>query len=218
MYACVFDRPQRAIGTSGGGGSAYEEKPLAVLESQLPRSNGRWCKSVRRARWSASPFPAIRAALGRSRRRRSGRGWKRLPMPRCWSTVPGGQSSLANNSAKRRCGGRSADWVGRIKKSTGSQRARRGGAHRLAQSGHRTRSRAVRLCRRKWHHHLPNSATGWAPHDRRATGSVPRNHGKNTTLVAALAPEGLQVPWMIEGAMKDRNRSSGTSPSNWPRR
>jgi transposase len=30
---------------------------------------------------------------------------------------------------------------------------------------------------------------------------VPRNHGKNTTLVAALAPDGLQVPWMIEGAM-----------------
>ncbi|MGZ3640488.1 MAG: IS630 family transposase [Ktedonobacterales bacterium] len=42
---------------------------------------------------------------------------------------------------------------------------------------------------------------GWAPHDHRATGSVPRNHGKNTTLVAALAPDGLHVPWMIEGAM-----------------
>ena len=42
---------------------------------------------------------------------------------------------------------------------------------------------------------------GWARHDRRATGSVPRNHGKNTTLVAALAPDGLQVPWLIEGAM-----------------
>ena len=42
---------------------------------------------------------------------------------------------------------------------------------------------------------------GWAPHDRRASGSVPRNQGKNTTLVAALAPDGLQVPWMIEGAM-----------------
>jgi transposase len=42
---------------------------------------------------------------------------------------------------------------------------------------------------------------GWAPHDQRATGSVPRNHGKNTTLVAALTPDGLQVPWMIEGAM-----------------
>ena len=42
---------------------------------------------------------------------------------------------------------------------------------------------------------------GWAPHDQRATGSAPRNHGKNTTLVAALAPDGLRVPWMIEGAM-----------------
>ena len=30
---------------------------------------------------------------------------------------------------------------------------------------------------------------------------MPRNHGKNTTLVAALASDGLQVPWMIEGAM-----------------
>ncbi len=42
---------------------------------------------------------------------------------------------------------------------------------------------------------------GWAPHDHRATGSVPRNHGKHTTAVAALTPDGLQVPWMIEGAM-----------------
>lgn len=42
---------------------------------------------------------------------------------------------------------------------------------------------------------------GWAPHDRRATGTVPRNHGKNTTLVAALTPEGLHEPWLIEGAM-----------------
>ena len=42
---------------------------------------------------------------------------------------------------------------------------------------------------------------GWAPQDQRATGSVPRNHGKNTTLVAALAPDGLHEPWLIEGAM-----------------
>ena len=44
--------------------------------------------------------------------------------------------------------------------------------------------------------------SGWAPHDQRATGSVPRNQGKNTTLVAALAPDGVQVPWLIEGAME----------------
>ncbi len=30
---------------------------------------------------------------------------------------------------------------------------------------------------------------------------MPRNHGKNTTLVAALTPEGLREPWLIEGAM-----------------
>jgi hypothetical protein len=42
---------------------------------------------------------------------------------------------------------------------------------------------------------------GWAPHDERATCSVPRNHGKNTTLVAALTPGGLQAPRTIEGAM-----------------
>ena len=42
---------------------------------------------------------------------------------------------------------------------------------------------------------------GWAPHDRRATGSVPRNRGRNTTLVAALTPEGLREPWLLEGAM-----------------
>ncbi len=30
---------------------------------------------------------------------------------------------------------------------------------------------------------------------------MPRNRGKNTTLVAALTPEGLREPWLIEGAM-----------------
>jgi transposase len=43
---------------------------------------------------------------------------------------------------------------------------------------------------------------GWAPHDERASGSVPRNHGKNTTLGAALAPDGLHEPWLIEGAIE----------------
>jgi transposase len=43
---------------------------------------------------------------------------------------------------------------------------------------------------------------GWAPHHRRATGSVPRTHGTNTTLVAALAPDGLHEPWLIEGAIE----------------
>src|SRR6185312_10646751 len=35
---------------------------------------------------------------------------------------------------------------------------------------------------------------GWAPHDRRASGSVPRNQGKNTTLVAELGVDMQQFP------------------------
>ncbi len=38
---------------------------------------------------------------------------------------------------------------------------------------------------------------GWAPQDRRASGSAPRNHGKNTTLVALLTPDGVQEPWLL---------------------
>jgi transposase len=45
---------------------------------------------------------------------------------------------------------------------------------------------------------------GWAPHDQRAVGKVPRTHGKNTTLVAALSAQGLQAPWAIAGAMDTR--------------
>jgi transposase len=42
---------------------------------------------------------------------------------------------------------------------------------------------------------------GWAPRGQRACTQVPRNHGKNTTLVAALSWNGLQAPWAIEGAI-----------------
>lgn len=42
---------------------------------------------------------------------------------------------------------------------------------------------------------------GWAPHDQRANGQVPRNHGKNQTFVAALTWHGIQAPWVVEGAM-----------------
>ena len=41
----------------------------------------------------------------------------------------------------------------------------------------------------------------WAPRGQRAPGQVPRNWGKNTTLVAGLSPHGVQAPWTIEGAM-----------------
>jgi hypothetical protein len=42
---------------------------------------------------------------------------------------------------------------------------------------------------------------GWAPQDQRATGAVPRTHGKNTPLVAALPRDGRHEPWLIAGAL-----------------
>ncbi len=41
----------------------------------------------------------------------------------------------------------------------------------------------------------------WAPRGQRAHGHVPRNWGKNTTLVADLTLAGLRAAWTIEGAM-----------------
>jgi transposase len=44
-------------------------------------------------------------------------------------------------------------------------------------------------------------AYAWAPRSQRAHGTAPRNHGQNTTLVAALTPTGLQAPMTLLGAM-----------------
>lgn len=41
---------------------------------------------------------------------------------------------------------------------------------------------------------------GWAPKGERAVGSVPRNHGPNTTLLGALSCSGVQAAMTIEGA------------------
>jgi transposase len=41
----------------------------------------------------------------------------------------------------------------------------------------------------------------WARRGQRAHVRVPRNHGKNTTLVAALTWQGAQAAWAIEGAL-----------------
>jgi hypothetical protein len=41
---------------------------------------------------------------------------------------------------------------------------------------------------------------GWAPRGERAVAQAPRNRGPNTTVLAALTPEGLQAPMIIEGS------------------
>ena len=40
-----------------------------------------------------------------------------------------------------------------------------------------------------------------APRGKRAYGHVPRNHTRNTTLIAALTLDGLDAPMVLEGAM-----------------
>jgi transposase len=40
----------------------------------------------------------------------------------------------------------------------------------------------------------------WAPRGERAVAQAPRNRGPNTTVIAALTPEGLQAPMLIEGS------------------
>lgn len=42
---------------------------------------------------------------------------------------------------------------------------------------------------------------GRAPRGQRASGSAPRNTGKNTTLLAALTPGGIRTAMVIEGAI-----------------
>lgn len=42
---------------------------------------------------------------------------------------------------------------------------------------------------------------GWAPTGSRATGSAPRNHGPNVTLVTTLSLAGLGPPMVIDGPM-----------------
>ncbi len=43
-------------------------------------------------------------------------------------------------------------------------------------------------------------AYAWAPHGERAYGSVPRNYGKNTTLLASLSLSGMGAALILEGA------------------
>ena len=122
-------------------------------------------------------------------------------MPPSWSTAPGGRSAPAKSSAKQRCGERSVASAGPIKKALAA--SERDEEARTAWRAAVTQLDPEQLV------FVDESGSnitltrlyGWAPHHQRATGSAPRNHGKHTTLVAALTREGLHVPWLIEGAM-----------------
>jgi transposase len=158
--------------------------------------------SLERKPRSANPFPAIHGAWDPSRRRHCARhcarGWRPLLRPPYWSTVPGGRSNMVSSPSEatlwraiRRLG-----WTQNKRHWQPASATRRrvppGANLDPEQLVFGDESGATSSLTRGY---------GWAPHDRRATRSVPRTHGKQTTLVAALAPDGWHEPWMSEGAM-----------------
>jgi transposase len=42
---------------------------------------------------------------------------------------------------------------------------------------------------------------GWAPRNERCHGAVPRNYGRNLTLIASLSLQGIEAPMLLDGAV-----------------
>jgi transposase len=42
---------------------------------------------------------------------------------------------------------------------------------------------------------------GWAPRTERCHGAVPRNYGRNLTLIASLSLDGIEAPMLLDGAV-----------------
>jgi hypothetical protein len=59
---------------------------------------------------------------------------------------------------------------------------------------------------------------GWAKKGQRAYGSVPRNRGKNTTVLASMSMEGMGPSLAVEGATTARVFERPTSSGYWRRR
>jgi transposase len=45
---------------------------------------------------------------------------------------------------------------------------------------------------------------GWAPRTERCHGTVPRNYGRNLTLIASLSLAGIEAPMLLDGAVDQR--------------
>ena len=59
----------------------------------------------------------------------------------------------------------------------------------------------------------------WAPRGERAYGKVPRNHGKNTTLIASITFEGVMGEAMtIQGATDAKAFEAYIESTSWPLR
>jgi transposase len=91
--------------------------------------------------------------------------------------------------------------AGRSKKVTGSLRTRRGGEGAVAVAGFRFDARRLVFVDESGFHTSMTRLRARAPKGKRAYGKVPRNRGKNTTLIASITLEGgMGESMSIEGA------------------
>lgn len=163
------------------------------------RSSGICSSGRARAAWPGTPFQVARSVLGPSRRRSYAPGWKPCLRPRWRSRVRGGRLSRVSASAARPCGGRSVGSAGPEKRSVGvrerDEMARAAWRTQLSQiDGHRL----VFVDESGTHTSLAR-LLAWALRGQRAVVQVPRPHGKNTPLFAALTRAGVQAPWAVGG-------------------
>jgi transposase len=196
----MLDRPERTFGARGGGGSA-------PASSRAPLWSGRDHGHTRRGASARDRFAGAQAHSRLSAAHWAGAGGGiARPIgggPRCHGVgalcLVGGavwpaaacSDAVAGDPPPRRDAEKKA-----LAASERNAEARQAWRAAVAQ---RAPEQLVCVAASGTHSSLTRRY-GWAPQDQRATGSVPRTHGKNTTRVAARAPDGLHEPWLIAGA------------------
>ena len=122
-------------------------------------------------------------------------------MRRWPSTAPSGRAAKVPSSASRRCRGRSAAWGSRSKKVL--RASEQDPVQRAAWwSGLEDVDPAALVFVDESGTNLAMTPRyGRAPPGERVVGTAPRDHGKDTTLVAALTLDGMTAAMTVEGAL-----------------
>ena len=139
--------------------------------------------------------------------------WRKPYLP-SFGTTPTSLSKSTNSSLRTLTAFRSlrpasagllSGLVCHSKKDTLRFGARRTGARALARAGKADRPKAARVFVDECGTHTSMTRRyGRAPRGQRAYGSVPRNRGKNTTLLASMSLEGMGAAMAVEGSTTQR--------------
>ena len=189
MVRAVVEGQPMSVAARRFGGSCMTVKRMVPLQQQTgaltPRPIPGGIRAIRqeheevlRARWKAAPDATL------------------LEQCAWWAEHQGQELSEATMwRALRRLG-----WTYTKKTLAANERDEEARAAWRAEGATLDPQRLVCVAESSTHTALTR-LYGWAPHNQRAFGQVPRNHGKNQTFVAALTWQGIQAPWAGEGAM-----------------